>query len=143
MEQVSEFKRRELAGYAQSIKQIQAAGIGIIGSFVIGFDQDTEETFEHLFQFIDENMLHEISISILTPYPGTELFKQFRREGRLTTLDYGRYSDLSWNVNYHPRNLSPQQIRQGITKLLDRVYSKEMFLKRMRHFKQMVKERLT
>lgn len=143
MNQVSEFKRRELAGYGDSIRRIQEAGIGVIGSFVVGFDEDTPAVFDHLLEFIETNMLHEISISILTPYPGTELFQRFLEDGRLTSLDYGRYSDLSWNVNFKPRQMTVEQIHEGIRGLLDRVYSPEMNRRRLRHFKDLVKRRLT
>jgi len=142
MEQVSEFKKRELLRYDESIKKIQEAGIGIIGSFVVGFDSDTPEVFDRLFEFIDRNMLHEISISILTPYPGTELFEEFKKSGRLTTLDYSKYSDLSWNINYSPVGMSKEEIKSGIVKLLDRVYSKEMFIKRVKHLKNIARRNI-
>ena len=141
MGQVSEFKRRALSRYPESIRRIQSRGVGVIGSFVVGFDEDTPETFDELASFLDENPLHEISISILTPYPGTELFEAFRREGRITTFDWGRYSDLSWNVNFRPARLTEAEIRAGVTRLLDHAYSPEAARRRTRHFIELAKRR--
>jgi radical SAM superfamily enzyme YgiQ (UPF0313 family) len=53
------------------------------GGFVVGFDGDRRDTFTSLAQWIDVNRLECATFHILTPYPGTPLFRQLDAERRL------------------------------------------------------------
>ena len=46
---------------------------------------------------------------ILTPYPGTKIFEQYRDEGRLETTDWDRYNGAS--VVYQPKRMTSQELR--------------------------------
>ena len=53
------------------------------GSFVLGFDHDGPDVFERTVEWIEANRLECATFHILTPYPGTPLFRQMEGEGRL------------------------------------------------------------
>jgi len=50
---------------------------------VVGFDGDRRDTFTSLAQWIEVNRLECATFHILTPYPGTPLFRQLDAERRL------------------------------------------------------------
>ena len=63
-------------------------GIQVNGSFVLGFDHDRPDVFEKTAEWIEENRLECATFHILTPYPGTPLFRQLEAEGRLLHRDW-------------------------------------------------------
>jgi len=50
------------------------------GSFVLGFDT-TSDVFASTVEWIETNRLECATFHILTPYPGTPLFRQMEAEG--------------------------------------------------------------
>ena len=66
-------KSNYLDHYEEMIYNIQSAGIGIWGSFVVGFDNDTYETYENIINFVNKNMILGAHLTILTPLPGTRV----------------------------------------------------------------------
>src|SRR4029079_4657430 len=76
------------------------------GSFVLGFDHDREDVFERTVAWIEEARLERATFHILTPYPGTPLFRRMDSEGRLLHRDWRLY-DTSHAV-YSPRHMTPE-----------------------------------
>lgn len=73
--------------YAEAIKKIQAAGIHINASFVVGFDNDTLDEFDRIFDFTMKYNLPNVNLHLLNAPPGTEVHKKFKEEGRLLNCD--------------------------------------------------------
>ncbi|NOZ00804.1 MAG: B12-binding domain-containing radical SAM protein [Deltaproteobacteria bacterium] len=69
--------------YDEAIAAIHAAGINVMGSFIVGFDADTLKSFDDIYQFIDRNNMVYNMLSILTVAPGTDLWRRMEDEGRL------------------------------------------------------------
>jgi radical SAM superfamily enzyme YgiQ (UPF0313 family) len=69
--------------YESAIKKIHAAGIHISASFVVGFDHDTLQAFDDIFDFTMKMSLPNINLHLLAAPPGTELQKRYKAEGRL------------------------------------------------------------
>src|SRR5208337_5694156 len=67
--------------YVDAIKRIQSYGMLVHGSFIVGYDFDSQAAFDELIDFIQESELLMPLINILTPFPGTELFTRFEEEG--------------------------------------------------------------
>ena len=66
-------------------------GIQVNGSFVLGFDHDGPDVFERTVAWIEANRLECATFHILTPYPGTPLFRRMEAEGRLLHRDWSLY----------------------------------------------------
>jgi radical SAM superfamily enzyme YgiQ (UPF0313 family) len=49
----------------------------INASFVFGLDSDTKETFKATLDWIVRNRIETVTSHILTPYPGTELYRGY------------------------------------------------------------------
>jgi len=71
-----------------SIRRIYSYGIEVLAGFIIGFDHDTMDTFEHQYQFITDAGIQAAMIGLLTALPKTPLYDRLKREGRLNTLEH-------------------------------------------------------
>jgi len=102
---------KEIRGIEDAIKRVKDLGIHFHASMVFGFDGDTKETFPETLAFLQKNKVGTASFNVLTPYPGTRIYEQFKREGRLLTTDW-KYYDHS-TVVFQPRNMSPYELQAG------------------------------
>jgi radical SAM superfamily enzyme YgiQ (UPF0313 family) len=66
-----------------SVRRIYARGIEVLAGFIIGFDNDSETTFEQQFRFITDSGIQTAMIGRLAALPKTPLYERLAREGRL------------------------------------------------------------
>ena len=99
------WKARQIENYGKYIRRIQQAGIGVLGCFVVGFDDDDPGTFHRLKEFLSENPLFELDMASLTPMPGTPLFDDLSRDGRIFDRRWHRYT--WYHVNFQPMHMTP------------------------------------
>ena len=71
--------------------------------------------------WIEENRLECATFHILTPYPGTPLFRQLESEGRLLHRDWSLYDTA--HVVFQPRNLTPEELAEGYAWCYERLCS--------------------
>lgn len=107
--------------YARRVALFHDHGIQVNGSFVLGFDHDHPDVFERTVEWVEANRLECATFHILTPYPGTPLFRQFEAEGRLLHRDWSRY-DTS-HVVFRPRHMTPEQLMDGYAWTYERLFS--------------------
>jgi radical SAM superfamily enzyme YgiQ (UPF0313 family) len=96
-------------------------GIQVNGSFVVGFDGDRKDTFVEMANWIEANRLECATFHILTPYPGTPLFRQLEAEGRLLHRDWDKYDTA--HVVFHPKQMTPEELLLGYDWLYRRLFS--------------------
>jgi radical SAM superfamily enzyme YgiQ (UPF0313 family) len=104
-------KLKSLEETKQSIKKILKMGIIIQASLIFGFDEDTHETFGQTVKFLIKNRLSIAAINVLTPYPGTRVFKEFKEEGRLLHEKWEYYDHHT--VVFQPKNMMPLELQIG------------------------------
>jgi radical SAM superfamily enzyme YgiQ (UPF0313 family) len=107
--------------YARRIRLFHDHGIQVNGSFVLGFDEDRRDCFARLAQWIESNRLECATFHILTPYPGTPLFRRMEQEGRLLHRDWSKY-DTS-HVVFRPKHMTPEELELGYDWLYRRLFS--------------------
>lgn len=107
--------------YARRVALFHDHGIQVNGSFVLGFDHDHPDVFERTTGWVEANRLECATFHVLTPYPGTPLFRQFEAEGRLLHRDWSRY-DTS-HVVFRPRHMTPDQLAEGYAWCYERLFS--------------------
>ncbi len=120
---IKEIKNLEIA-----LKKIKKAGILIHASMVFGFDNDTKEIFDETVQFLERNKVSTVSFNVLTPYPGTKVYNDLKKEGRLTTTDW-RYYDHN-TVVFKPKNMTPYELQEGKVNARKKFYRISSVLKR-------------
>ena len=69
--------------YKDAIKKLRKYGLQTWAAFTVGHDTDTLESIEATYQFARKNKFCFSAYNILMPYPGTALYDQLAREGRL------------------------------------------------------------
>jgi radical SAM superfamily enzyme YgiQ (UPF0313 family) len=107
--------------YLESIKRIQSHGILVHGSFILGYDFDTKNSFDELIDFVRESKLLMPLINILTPFPGTKLFDRLDKEGRVLHKEWSRYDGK--NVVFSPLNMTSDELSDGYRRVIKDVYS--------------------
>jgi radical SAM superfamily enzyme YgiQ (UPF0313 family) len=71
-----------------SVRRIQSHGILVVGSFIMGIDTDRKGIGEIIARAADQYSVDMASVLILTPLPGTELYADLERQGRITANRY-------------------------------------------------------
>lgn len=114
--------------YAQRVRMLHDHGIQVNASFVLGFDQDRRDCFTHLAQWIEANRIECGTFHILTPYPGTPLFRQMQAEGRLLHTNWDYYDTA--HVVFQPKHMSPDELQLGYDWLYRKLYSAQSIWRR-------------
>ncbi len=107
--------------YLKALEIIHSYGIGIQASFVVGFDHDTPDTFAQIDRFVRQSKISMPYFSILTPYPGTELYRQMEASGRLLHRNWELYDTA--HVVFQPKGMSADELLAGYKQLWRRSYS--------------------
>lgn len=137
----SNWKLKQFDNYMKSIEKIQSHGISVNGCFILGFDTDTIETFRHTEQFIKDSGLSEVQITLLTPFPGTDLYWQLKRENRLIEDHFWDKCTL-FDVTFVPRHFTIQELENSFQELMSRIYERDTVNQRKARFKQILKDKI-
>ncbi len=116
--------------YLRQIGRIHAADISIWGSFIFGFDTDDWRDCMNAVRFAQKARLVMSCYTILTPYPGTAIFEQYRSSGRLLTTDWDRYNGAT--VVFRPKRMSVQQLRHAQMSAFNEFFAPPSALRRLR-----------
>jgi len=109
------------ATYGDAIKRLHDNGIGVIGAFIFGFDEDDTSVFERTLRFVEKNRIDVIQSSILTPLPGTGVYRKLEAEGRIVDRDWSHYT--GGYAVFRPALMSVDQLQDGYDWLLKQTYS--------------------
>jgi len=96
------FNIREGRDYPASVCRIQRHGITVMGSFIVGIDTDRPGIGATVARAAEDYGIDMANVVILTPLPGTALFKDMERQGRIMANDYPadwQYYSLSHPVS--------------------------------------------
>lgn len=122
-------KSRGVADNASdAIRIIRSHGVGVVGLFVMGFDQDTPATFQAMWDFIRHSELDSVSTTMLTPYPGTPFRDQVESEGRLLDMPWSHYDTA--HVVFQPKNFTLDELRAAYDWLCRKIYSPTQIARR-------------
>jgi len=122
LELKSDFKARRCAGNEDAVRRIQSQGVTVNGCFVLGLDGQTPAAFDDVLAFVERSGLYEVQITMQTAFPGTPLYERLAREGRLVEQERWELCTL-FDVNFHPRGMTADELRSGFYRLSDRLYS--------------------
>jgi radical SAM superfamily enzyme YgiQ (UPF0313 family) len=115
--------------YQQAADNIHEARMAVIGDFIVGFDTDTPDVFGTTLATIAKLRIDVADFCILTPFPGTPLYRRLEQEDRLLTKDWSRYTLK--NVVFTPKHMTPEQLQQGVTRMYQRFYSPHNTMQRI------------
>ncbi len=115
----------------ENIRIIQELGIEIMGFFVIGWDEDTLETYRRTLDFCDEMQIIPFILT-LAPMPGSPIYDEYLEQGRI-------FTELSWDhyggdsvVFKHP-TMDPKEMFDLNSRVMQEGFSMGRILSRTFH----------
>jgi radical SAM superfamily enzyme YgiQ (UPF0313 family) len=115
-----------------SIRAVYSTGLDIFAGFIIGFDNDTVETFERQFQFITKSGIQASMIGLLTATPKTPLYERLARDGRLIA-GANQSDNTKLGTNVMPKGMSYDEMLTGYQALHQRLFSDAGIAARIRN----------
>ncbi len=114
--------------YEHLVKILHENNIMVNASLVFGFDHDTVESFDNTLEWLIRNKIETMTSHILTPYPGTKLYKRLADENRI--IDYDLSNCNTSNVIFQPSGMTVSELKHGYLKMYDDFYSMKNIIKR-------------
>jgi radical SAM superfamily enzyme YgiQ (UPF0313 family) len=117
-------KQNRPSEYLDTMAMLHEHGMAAWGSFVFGFDTDDPECFDRTLDFAIRAKLTMANFSLLTPYPGTHLYRRLQAEGRLVDPTWWLSGDHEAEApHFLPKRISREQLREGWLRAKERFYS--------------------
>jgi radical SAM superfamily enzyme YgiQ (UPF0313 family) len=113
----------------EAIKIIQDNGIAFHPSIILGFDTDTKAIFDDTLEFLARTKLPTMALHVLTPYPGTRLYRRFNDQGRIISHDWSHYDHHT--VVFQPKNMTAQKLAEGQHYVQSEFYSFSSILRHL------------
>lgn len=108
--------RPDTRNFRDAIKKIHDHGIAIIGCFIFGADGQNLDTFRRTIDFVLENDIDAVQMTLETPLPGTAFYRQMEAEGRLLLTNYPE--DWKHYTIFEPvfqmQTMSPREAYEGL-----------------------------
>jgi radical SAM superfamily enzyme YgiQ (UPF0313 family) len=124
-------KQNKPRKYSDVVRMLADHGIAVWGSFIFGLDEDAGDSFERTVEFCVESKLTMALFALLTPYPGTKLYKRLKAEGRLSKDRWWLSQDHDTGAPfYQPARMSRDELRAGWVRAWRSMYSYSNIRKR-------------
>lgn len=116
--------------YADLVAKLHARRIALQGCFVFGNDHDRPDIFLRTARFAVEAGIDLPRFAIITPFPGTSLYRRLDAEGRILTRDWERYDGQ--HVVFRPTGMSVDELQRGTEAAWRHAYSWRSMASRLR-----------
>ena len=120
--EVKKIKNLKIDFY-EAMRRFHGEGFGILGSFVFGFDYENKDVFDQTLEFIMKSRMDVIQTRILTPYPGTRLYKRLVSEDRLLVPDWWPRGYPPDTLFFQPKGMTADELIRGYARLNRQAYS--------------------
>jgi anaerobic magnesium-protoporphyrin IX monomethyl ester cyclase len=115
---------------SEAIRLMKRNGIFAQATFIIGHRDDTHETLESLREFIDDADPDLAIFMVLTPFPGTDVYEEAKKNGWIETSNWADYDMV------HPimptETLGREELREELVTCYTRFYGS--WARRLRGF---------
>lgn len=81
--------------FARLIEECRQAGLNVQGNFLVNPDLDSYEDMDDLVKFVSKNNVFMPIFQIITPYPGTSMYWEYKNKGLITDEDWDRYNAMN------------------------------------------------
>jgi radical SAM superfamily enzyme YgiQ (UPF0313 family) len=105
-------KRQNLGrDYGAAVRRLHDLGVMVNASFVFGLDDDDASVFDRTVEWAIGQGVETATFHVLTPYPGTALFRSMAKSGRILHRDWDLYDTR--HAVFEPARLSPAALEDG------------------------------
>ena len=125
--------------FSEWIHMTHDVNIGIYGSFMFGFEDDTPDVFRRTLDFCEENHIELGLFSALFPIAGSKFYQQLKSENRIFETDSTRFNGQF--STFHPKNMTFKQLDEGLRWIWQEFYSKRSIKHRLSPIIQREKQR--
>lgn len=115
--------------YKELMDKLHDRGIMVMGCFSFGSDEDKLDVFKRTVDLCLEAKIDLPRFSIITPFPGSEFYRELEGQGRIVERDWSLY-DVEHCV-YQPKQMTKEELESGIAWAWKEVYSWKNILKRL------------
>jgi radical SAM superfamily enzyme YgiQ (UPF0313 family) len=117
--------------FIQVVERLHEHGIALQGCFVFGLDEDHSDVFLKTAEFAVAAKIDLPRFAIVTPFPGTALYKRLAAEGRILTRNWELYDGQ--HVVFQPKGLTVRELEEGTEIAWKHAYSYRAILSRLSH----------
>lgn len=110
----------QVGGFHGFVELLHKHDIALMGTFVFGLDSDTPQVFEETVRFCVDAHVDLPRFAVVTPFPGTTLYRRLNTEGRILHEDWDLYDGQ--HVVFRPKNMTIRQLEEGHEWAWRRVY---------------------
>ena len=114
-------KRQGVDDIVRCIETFKKASIGIHGMFVFGGDTDDIETIRSTQKFATRLGINSVQFLMLTPLPGTPVFDDLLRQGRLIHTNWEKYD--AHHAVFEPNLMTAFELHTETIKAMAKFYS--------------------
>jgi len=116
--------------FYEAMRRFHGEGFGILGSFVFGFDYENKDVFDQTLEFVMRSRIDCAELRILTPYPGTRLYRRLSGEGRLFERDWWLRGYPPDTLLFRPKGMTADELTSGYARLNREAYSLGAMMRR-------------
>ncbi len=124
--------RQNLSRYQELIDGFHRSGIAVFGAFIIGCEGDTPDSVVKTASMAVRLGVDIIQITNLTPLPGTDLYEEFKRDGRIIANNYPddweKYTFI--HTVFKPKNMTAQELDESMFQFRRGALARRWVLKR-------------
>jgi radical SAM superfamily enzyme YgiQ (UPF0313 family) len=125
-------KKTRIEDIHEACEILESNGIFIWAGHIVGNLDDTYEDVEALIRMSRELPIGMADFTVITPYPGTELFQQASREGLIDEYDFSEYCECEPHM--HTTHLSRMEIMELQIKAYMKFYGFTPMMRRGRRW---------
>ncbi|MBZ0165831.1 MAG: B12-binding domain-containing radical SAM protein [Candidatus Omnitrophica bacterium] len=107
--------------YEDLVRRLHDAGIIINGTFVLGTDGDDKSVFARTYEMIQRLKIDLPRFSVMTPFPGTPLYRSLEAQGRIIDRNWANY-DVEHCV-IRPQHMTPRELEDGLDWTWNQTYA--------------------
>ena len=118
-------KGQKVEGIKEAISVLHKHGIGVHGMFVLGGENDDIDSIKKTMSFIIENKIDTVQIMMLIPFPGTEIYNEYKQQGRMI-FDGAKdwYLFDGHHVVFQPNLIAPWDLQAKVSiDVMSSIYS--------------------
>ncbi len=114
-------KKQAVEDITECIRMLKNHSINIHGMFVLGSDTDDIQTIRNTRKYANEFNINSVQFMMLTPLPGTPIFKEFTDNGRIIHTDWSKYD--AHHAVFEPKLMTAFELHVETLKAMSKFYS--------------------